>query len=214
MDAPKRTFGRPLPLAVSMERGKRFFDALTDDIEIDQVLARSKRISKIAYTAATLAGEQLISEGDGDSKKLVYAAYVSLGDITHRTVIEHGSDAAEELLTSNQTHQTLLFASKSLRSHIFDDMTIKYRKAGTHFELNDDGLILQPNYSIPEKDKGKGCPYALGNSQKADYFNQCSDRIVKTYTQAYRQDMPKNITEQLLGTLSAPLRARTPIDSH
>jgi hypothetical protein len=106
---------------------------------------------------------------------------------------------SEHLLTSEQTHQTLLFASKTLRSHVFDKRAKNYRRQNTGFTLNENGLLVQDGFPLTKADMGKGCPFAMGNQAKADYFNACTDTIVRTYTQAYRQNMPRNIVEQLAG---------------
>jgi len=191
-----RTFGKPMPLKPLMERGVEFFDAI-NATDIDTVLKRSKRISNIALTASSIAAENLQLEGDSAPKQLVFAAYLGIGDITARAVADTSPDEAERLLTSEQTHQTLLFASKTLRSYVFDKLAKNYRRQNTGFALNENGLLIQEGFPITEASIGKGCPYAMGNQAKADYFNACTDAIVNTYTQAYRQDMPRNIVDQL-----------------
>lgn len=193
-----RQFGKPAPLHAMIERGVEFFDVIKDT-EIDEVLEHSKRVNKIAITAAHLAAEKLRLEGDTVAQQLVYAAYLGIGDITAGTLTQVGeADKTEALLTSERTHHTLLLASKTLRSYAFDQMTRQYRREGTGFSLEEDGLVLQPGLRIPEKHRGLGCPYAQGNAEKAAYFNECTDTIVRTYTEASRRHMPKNLTQQIL----------------
>lgn len=196
MSTIQRSFGKPAPLHIMMERGEEFFDAV-NQTDPGEILERSRRISRIALTAATIAGEKTQHAGDGISKQLVYAAYIGIQDIADRVITDTSPDEAEALLTSNTTHQTLLLASKSLKSYAFDTMTKHFNQRGEGFELADDGLILQPGLEFSAKQTGRGCPYAMGNPKKAAYFNQCTDTIVKTYTQAYRQGMPKNLASQI-----------------
>lgn len=197
MPAAQRSFGKPAPLHVTMERGRVFFDAI-NQTDPSEVLERSRRISRIAFTAATIAGEKTQHVGDDVSKQLVYAAYIGIGSIANRVITDTNPDEAESLLTSNITHQTLLRASKLLESYAFDTMTTHFNQRGEGFELTENGLILQPGLEFSTKQLGNGCPYAMGNPEKAAYFNRCTDTIVKTYTQAYRQDMPKNLVSQVL----------------
>ena len=192
-----RTFGKTMPLKPLMERGVEFFYSI-NATDVDIVLERSKRISNVALTASSIAAEKLQLEGDSSAKQLVFAAYLGIGDITGRAVADTSPDEAERLLTSDQTHQTLLFASKTLRSHVFDRMTKNYRKQSAGFALNESGLVIQDGFHIAAADVGKGCPFAMGNQNKAAYFNACTDAIVHTYTQAYRQNMPRNIVDQLI----------------
>lgn len=192
-----RNFGRPAPLHALMQRGEEFFDAI-NSTDIDSVLVRSKRIGRIALTAAAMAGEKLQLEGDTDGKQLVFAAYLGIGDITARAVADTSPVRARELLTTPQTHRTLLLASKALKSYAFDRMAKQYRHDGSGFDLNDQGLTFQNGLTVHNNEAGKGCPYALGDPRRAAYFTLCADNIVHTYTEAYERNMPANLIDQIL----------------
>jgi hypothetical protein len=56
--------------------------------------------------------------------------------------------------------------------------------------VSDDGLEIQDGVVFPREFETKigGCPYA--RAEDAKYFNRFTDRIVETYTEATRHDMP------------------------
>lgn len=198
-----RSFGEPPHLSAAMERGHTFFEAINNQ-PIDYVLDRSKRISRIALTAAAIAGETLQLAGDGDSKRLIYAAYLSIGDIVERIAIDASPDIAEKILTSPTTHETILYASRTFKSKVLDDMSMQFKSQGAWFTSCEEGLLLRDDIVIPDNHLGKGCPYAMGNSDKSKFFTECSDNIVRTYTEAHRRNMPKN----LIGSLARKINSQ------
>lgn len=187
-----RIFGKPAPLQRLMQRGEAFFNEL-NTIDTDDLLVRAKRISNIADTAAATIGERLQHEGDHAAKQLVRAAFMGIGDITSRVTLDTSPDTAEQILTSTTSHTTLLRASKLLKSYAFDSYTQKFKRDGSVFSLTSEGIIFDPEFMFEKSDAGSGCPYAMGNAHKAEYFVECADRIVGIYTEAYRQDLPENL---------------------
>lgn len=195
MASTTRAFGKPAPLRAMMQRGMEFFDE-ANNIDADTILTRAKRIDKIAATIGQIAGENLQLEGEWAAKRLLYTTSLGLGDIAARAVLETSPDEAENLLTSEQTHDTLLFVSGKFTSYTFDDLAKSYKERGAGYILRENGLHLKENPDV-ELEIGKGCPYALGNPRFEAIFNDCSDTIVRTYTQAYRQNMPTNLRQQI-----------------
>lgn len=195
MTLAERDFGQSASIQFLIESGEEYFNAI-NQIDIAEVLTRARRISKIARAATQLTGERLKS-ADSQPEGLISDAYKNIADITARILPELEPDFAEELLTSGQTHQTLLLISKSLTARQMNRFTKNFRKHGTGLLLADAGLVLHPDYELPKKDKEIGCPFAKGNSEKSALFIESTDNIVRTYTQAYRQGMPKNLIDQL-----------------
>lgn len=197
MDPIRRSFGQTAPLRPLMSRGEAYFNTI-NDIDLALVLQRAKRISKIAAAATQITGETL-QLADSQIEGFIYSAYRNIDDITARIIPEIGHEEAESLLTSDQTHQTLLLVSKSLKAAQLDRMAKDYRRQGTGFSFTDNGLVLHEDFPLPEGKAAKdikGCPYTQGNPDKAALFTQSTDNIVRTYTQAYRQGMPANLIAQ------------------
>lgn len=177
-----------------MERGEAFFDAI-NTTSVDEILERSKRVNKIAATAAVLAGEKLQLEGDGDTKRLVFAAYLAIDDISTRVVEDNGIAAAESILTDERTYQTLLDKSATLSSSGFDKVTKQFKSQGAYLAVKDGALVAQENVVMSTSMKSKGCPYAQGNPKRMGYFVECTDHAVRTYLEAYKRDMPRNLAQ-------------------
>lgn len=196
MSDVRRVFGKPAPLQQLMQRGEIFFDELAN-VNTADILIRAKRVSNIANTAATVVGEQLQLEGDHVAKQLVRAAFMGIGDITSRITLDTSPDNAQRLLTSPTTHATLLQASSQLKSYSLDTYTRQFKRDGSIFTVTDDGIVFDEQLVIEKSDRGSGCPYAMGNAKKANYFNACTDRIVGLYTEAYRQNLPENLFSHL-----------------
>ena len=58
--------------------------------------------------------------------------------------------------------------------------------------------MIEPSIQLLPKSTRGGCPYA--KTKDAPYFNQFTDRIVETYTEAHRYDMPASSTRGPVGT--------------
>ena len=189
MTTTQRSFGRPPSLKEMLARGKEFTDAAMD-LEIGSVLDEARHMRKVGHTAARLSGVSLQREGDSDSKRLVFAAYESLYDLMRPSLQAIGPDATKDLFGTELTRRTLIDLSRNLDSYAFSRMTNKYRKGGDFFEVTDDGLRLQEGLVLPRKYEARhgGCPYA--KTETAPYFNRFTDRIVETYAEAQRRDMP------------------------
>lgn len=187
-----RSFGQKPSLASLMMRGETFFDGLLTEGTREKVIRRSRHIGKIARSAASIAGETTQHEGDSEAAQLVFAAYLSLGRITCRAISELGVEEAHNALTSEASHQTLLEASKNLASLPFDDVARQYASTGAWYDLTSQSLDWQAGVVIPKRYYGKGCPYALGNPEKATYFNTCTDEIVTTYIDAHKEATPRS----------------------
>lgn len=194
-----RMFGQKPSLPAMMRRGEEFFNSL--DTAQDEILERSRHLGKIASVAATVAGQRTQHEGDVEAKQLVYAAYLSIGRITDRVVQQIGTDNAEAVLTSHETHATFLNSSKALRSVSFDDVAKQYQRSDSWYKLGNEGLTLQEDIQFPANYLGVGCPYAFGNPDKAIYFSQQTDTIVKTYVEAHRQNMPRSSMHKVVNFL-------------
>lgn len=194
MTTTERSFGRPPSLKEMLARGKEFTDAAMD-LEIDTVLEEARHMRKIGSTAARLSGVNLQREGDSDSKRLVFAAYESIYDLMRPSLLAIGPDATKDLFDTDLTRRTLLDMSRNLDSYAFSRMTHKYRNEGDYFEVTDDGLHLQEGLVLPRKFEARrgGCPYA--KTETAPYFNRFTDRIVETYAEAQRRDMPNGWLE-------------------
>lgn len=189
MTTTQRSFGRPPSMKDLLARGKEFTDAAME-LEIDTVLRQAGRMRAIGWTAAKLSGVKLQREGDADSKRLVFAAYDNIYDLMAPSFRDIGPDATKELFDTELTRDTLVEASRNLDSSAFSRMAYRYRKNDEYFEMTDDGLVLQPDLTLPKKFEARrgGCPYA--QTEAAAYFNRFTDRIVDTFTEASRRDMP------------------------
>lgn len=177
-----------------LSRGKEFTDAAMD-LEIGSVLDAAGHMRKIGNTAARLSGVYLQREGDSDSKRLVFAAYDGVYDLMRPSLLALGPDATEDLFNTDLTRRTLLDMSRGLDSYAFSRMTYKYRNEGDYFEVTDEGIRLQEGLVLPKKFEARhgGCPYA--QTETAPYFNRFTDRIVETYAEAQRRDMPNGWLE-------------------
>jgi hypothetical protein len=187
----QRSFGKKPSLLSQMKRGEVFFDTLHAAGTRMEILERSVHMGQIARVAANIASEKSQHEGDGEAKQLVYAAYLSLGRITSRAVKELGVEEAENALTSDVTHTTLLQASKTFKSVRFDEAAKQFQNRGEWYELTDGALRWRQGIDVPLQYVGAGCPYALGNKDRAAYFSAATDEAVHTYIDAHKQDIPQ-----------------------
>ena len=189
MPTVKRSFGRPPSMKDALSRGKQFTDAAME-LDIDDVLARAGRKRAIGRTAAKLSGQHLQLEGDYDSQRLVYAAYDGLYDLMRPSLAAEGADVAMEIFNAPTTRNTILELSRNLESRSFGDVAYHYASRGDFLQVTDDGLEVQAGVIFPQKFETKigGCPYA--RAEDARYFNRFTDRIVETYAEAARRDMP------------------------
>lgn len=187
--ATRRTFGRPASLKDLMAAGKEFTDAAMD-LEIDHVLDEARYRRCIGRTAAHLSGVALQREGDGTSKRLVFAAYDTLYDLMQPSLEVHGADETYELFTTPTTRDTILTLSKDIDSYGLSKMARQYRTQGNYLQMTDDGLSLDNAQPIPKKFESVrgGCPYA--KAKNAPYFNEFTHRIIETYAEAHRRNMP------------------------
>lgn len=190
MTVSKRAFGKPASMKDMLTTGKEFTDAAMD-IDVEHVLRESRYKRNIGRTAANLSGVGLQREGDGTSKRIVFAAYDNLYDLLQPSFDTYGVDATQELFATDTTRETLLHLSTTLSSYGMGTVAHRYRTRGDYLHMTESGLELNTDSSaIPRKfesNKG-GCPYA--KAKGAPYFNQVADHIVETYALANLQNMP------------------------
>lgn len=190
MAVVQRAFGRkPTNLKDLLAAGKEFTDAAMD-LEIDDVLKEARYQRRIGHAAAHLSGVAIQREGDGTSKRLVFAAYDTLYDLMHPSLEAHGADTAYDIFTAPVTRETILDLSENISSYGLSKIAYQYRTQGNYLHVTDEGLQLDEAQPIPKKFETVrgGCPYA--KAKNAPYFNRFTDRIVETYAEAHRQNMP------------------------
>ena len=194
MPTAKRSFGKPPTLKESLSRGKEFTDAAME-LDIHAVLSDAKRKNNVGRSAAKLSGVHLQLEGDYDSQRLVYAAYDGIYDMMRPSLEADGADVAAEIFNMPTTRATIIDLSRNLESRSFGDVAHHYATRGDYLHVTSDGLEIQPGIVFPRKFETKigGCPYA--RAKDARYFNRFTDRIVDTYAEAERNDMPYGLVE-------------------
>jgi hypothetical protein len=173
----------------ALSRGKEFTDAVMR-LDIGSVLEESGRMRAIGRRAAKMSGKVLQLEGDYDSQRLVFAAYDGLYDMIRPSLASEGADMAAEIFNAPTTRDTILDLSRNLESRSFGDVAYRYATRGDFLHVTTDGLEVQPGIVFPREFETKigGCPYA--RAADARYFNRFTDRIVETYAEAARRDMP------------------------
>lgn len=189
MSTVQRSFGRPPSMKDALTRGKQFTDAAME-VSIDTILDQAGRKRMIGRRAAKLSGAHLQLEGDYDSQRLVFAAYDGVYDLMRPSLAAEGADVAAEIFNAPTTRATILELSRNLESRSFGDVASRYATRGDFLHVTDSGLEVQNGIIFPRKFESKigGCPHA--RTKDAPYFNQFTDRIVDTYAEATRRDMP------------------------
>lgn len=191
MSIAKRTFGTAPSLRDSMAAGKEFTDTALS-LDLNEVLTEAKYRRNIGHAAAHLSGVRLQHEGDGTSKRFIFAAYDAVYDLMAPSLHQYGADATRELFATPTTRTTLLDLSTRLSSYGLSSVAYQYRSRRDFLRMTDEGLALDSTQgTLPDRFKTErgGCPYA--KSQNAPYFNRFTDRIVETYTYAHYNEMPE-----------------------
>lgn len=176
---------------------KRFADAAMQ-LEIDAVLQRAGRISKIGATAAHMAGESLLLVGDRISEGVINGAYMDVDKLMRPAVADLGAQRAVELFNKPGTYDTIQGLASVSNDHTISVILSGFSAKRKYLELTDDGLVRRPDFEFPDTklNESDGCPMAARH--RASYFNRFTARVIETYSAAYTQDMPLDKRDQIM----------------